>query len=64
MYPSSYLRIEADQKNSKFYSTKRYLARLGIPVKDIQVLHKKNKNGISISHANHDEIEISIIKKD
>ncbi len=62
--PSSYLRIEADKKNNKFYSAKRYLARLGVAQKDIQVLHKKNKNTISISHSNHSEIEISVIKKD
>ncbi len=64
MNPSSYLRIEADKKSNKFYSTKRYLARLGIPKEDIQVLHKKIKSAISISHSNHSEIEISVIKKD
>jgi hypothetical protein len=62
--PSCFLRIEADKKNNKFYSTKRYLAKLGIPKKDIQVLHKRDKKAISISYSNHSEIEISVIKKD
>jgi len=64
MNPSSYLRIEADKKSNKFYSTKRYLARLGVSQKDIQVLYKKKKTTISISNSNYSEIEISVIKKD
>lgn len=62
--PSSYLRIESDQKNNKFYSTKRYLNKLGILKEDIQVLEKKYKNAISITHSNHSDIEILVIKKD
>ena len=64
MNPSSYLRIEADKKNNKFYSTKRYLARLGIPQENIQILHKRKQNTISISASDYGEIEISVIKKD
>ena len=64
MNPSSYLRIETDKKSNKFYNTKRYLARLGIPQENIQILHKRKKNTISISTSDYGEIEISVIKKD
>ncbi len=62
--PSSYLRIESDKKSNKFYSTKRYLTKLGVSQKDIQVLQKKDKNTISITNSNDSEIEILVIKKD
>ena len=62
--PSTYLRIEADKKNNKFYNTKRYLAKLGVSAKDIQVIYKKSTSVISISDTNHGEIEILVIKKD
>jgi hypothetical protein len=63
-HPSSYLRIETKNKNSKFYSARRYLASLGVLQEDIQVLANHRKNAISISHSNNNNIEISLIKKD
>lgn len=68
--PSSYLRIETDKKSNKFYSTKRYLTKLGVLQKDIEVLQKKDgvalgyKSTITISHNNHSKIDILLLKKD
>jgi len=63
-HTSSYLRIEADRKSNKFYSTKRYLAKLGVLKEKIQVSEKKYKSAISITHSSPSDIEISVIKKD
>ncbi len=62
--PSSFLRIEIDKKNKKFYRVKKYLAILGINIKNIEILNDKYNKKIYISKANYNDIEISVIKKD
>ncbi len=62
--PSSFLRIETNKKNKKFYRVKNYLKALGINIKNIEILNDKPKNNIYISKTDYNNIEISVIKKD
>jgi len=62
--PTSYLKIEADNNYEKINLIKRYLKKFGISLDAINIIKKESKSAILISHTNHNDIEISIIKKD